>query len=41
MMVSGFTAKAMRDFSECHPLRVSEPQRSLDMRAQSIKIAHR
>ena len=28
----GFTAKAIRDYSESHPLHVSEPQRGLELR---------
>jgi len=36
MMVSGFAAlatssKAMGDFSECHALRIREPQQDLDL----------
>ena len=30
-ILKGFTAKAMRDFSECHSLRVSEPQRGFEL----------
>ena len=33
-ILKGFTAKAMRDFSVCHPLRVSEPQRGLELRLE-------
>ena len=30
-ILKGFTAKAMRDFCESHPLRISEPQRGLEV----------
>jgi hypothetical protein len=30
-ILKGFTAKAMSDFSECHSLRISEPQRVLEL----------
>ncbi|MEA2079537.1 MAG: hypothetical protein U9P00_06700 [Pseudomonadota bacterium] len=30
-IIEGFMTKAMSDFSECNPLRVSEPQRRLEL----------